>query len=71
MFFLKYLMLFCALIVGIRGDEDITRDDEVIVITTNNFQNVIDKYPHVLIEFCAFYFFILFFLNFKHFKSLQ
>lgn len=45
-------LLFCF-VLSTKGEGDLKREDEVIVLTTDNFDDTVKKFPHILVEFYA------------------
>ena len=43
--------LFLIALVGL-GFAEIEEEDNVLVLTNDNFQQAIDTYPYILVEFC-------------------
>lgn len=47
------IFVFGFIISAVLTDDDITAEDEVLVLTASNFDNAIQKHPFVLVEFYA------------------
>lgn len=45
------MALFLIALVGL-GFAEIEEEDNVLVLTNDNFQQAIDTYPYILVEFC-------------------
>ncbi len=51
--FLIGLLLFGLIAVNVAGESEITEDDNVLVLTNENFQSALDKYENLLVKFYA------------------
>lgn len=49
------LLLFAV----VRCEEEITDDEDVLVLTNDNFDGAIKKHKHILVEFCKFALYLL------------
>ncbi|XP_077870595.1 protein disulfide-isomerase 2-like [Saccoglossus kowalevskii] len=50
---MKYFFAFLACVAIVYGEADIAEEDDVLILTTDNFQEVIDGNDYVLVEFYA------------------
>ena len=42
------------LVVGLARAEEIKEEDGVLVLTKANFKSALEKYEHILVEFCKY-----------------
>ena len=48
----KLVFVFCFFGAAFCGD--IAEDENVLVLTTDNFETALELYPNILVEFCKF-----------------